>query len=211
MLSSTCLPSASRMSPNTTRAPSRANVRASAAPCPRAPPLISATFPSSFPMRWRPPCRLRVAATHGGGAARKLQALPGVGDRRAVDLEDPHVVVEKVADIQVTAVGTEHRALGKAAHRHLTHLGNLLAVDLQHGETSIVLVEPAALGHHAGAEKDGHRDVTLRTDDEALGGVTHDHPIDHPRGAGLGIDHAHGIDVTVGLAGVPVVGADGEA
>src|SRR5262245_25577596 len=38
------------MSPKTTFAPSRANVSASAAPCPRAPPLISATFPSSFPM-----------------------------------------------------------------------------------------------------------------------------------------------------------------
>ena len=44
------LPSSSRMSPKTTLAPSRANVSASAAPCPRAPPLISATFPSSFPM-----------------------------------------------------------------------------------------------------------------------------------------------------------------
>src|SRR6266849_4801555 len=39
-----------RMSPKTTFAPSRANVSASAAPCPRAPPLISATFPSSFPI-----------------------------------------------------------------------------------------------------------------------------------------------------------------
>src|SRR6266545_2729165 len=50
MAASTFLPSASRMSPNTTFAPSRANVSASAAPCPRAPPLISATFPSSFPI-----------------------------------------------------------------------------------------------------------------------------------------------------------------
>ena len=50
MAASTFWPSASRMSPKTTLAPSRAKVSASAAPCPRAPPLISATFPSSFPM-----------------------------------------------------------------------------------------------------------------------------------------------------------------
>src|ERR687892_1678465 len=50
MMASTFCPSASRMSPKTTVAPSRTNVSASAAPCPRAPPLISATLPSSFPI-----------------------------------------------------------------------------------------------------------------------------------------------------------------
>src|SRR5271169_2180569 len=38
-------PSASSTSPMTTRAPSATNKRASAAPCPRAPPLMSMTFP----------------------------------------------------------------------------------------------------------------------------------------------------------------------
>src|SRR5262245_19483582 len=47
------------MSPNTTRAPSLTNVSASAAPCPRAPPLISATLPSSFPMSISPSARGR--------------------------------------------------------------------------------------------------------------------------------------------------------
>src|SRR5215470_6546874 len=44
------LPSASRMSPTTTRAPSRAKRIASEAPMPRAPPLISATLPASLVM-----------------------------------------------------------------------------------------------------------------------------------------------------------------
>src|SRR5678816_2300156 len=44
MASATCLPSASSTSPSTTRAPSRANRRPSAAPMPRAPPLIRATY-----------------------------------------------------------------------------------------------------------------------------------------------------------------------
>src|SRR3954452_13651688 len=38
------------MSTSTTSAPSRAEVRACARPCPRAPPVISATLPSSSPM-----------------------------------------------------------------------------------------------------------------------------------------------------------------
>src|SRR5437879_1530007 len=45
---STARPSASSTSPMTTCAPSRANILASAAPMPRAPPLISATFPASL-------------------------------------------------------------------------------------------------------------------------------------------------------------------
>src|SRR5262245_44598508 len=50
MSASVALPSASRISPKTTFAPSRQNRRASQAPCPRAPPLMRATFPSSLPM-----------------------------------------------------------------------------------------------------------------------------------------------------------------
>src|SRR5262245_52468462 len=47
---STFLPSSSSTSPSTTAAPSRTNMRPSVAPWPRAPPLISATLPSSRPM-----------------------------------------------------------------------------------------------------------------------------------------------------------------
>src|SRR4051812_42071329 len=51
MPAAVCLPSSSSTSVMTTCAPSDANNRASAAPCPRAPPVISATLPSSFPMK----------------------------------------------------------------------------------------------------------------------------------------------------------------
>src|SRR5262249_14901592 len=44
------LPSSSSPSPTTTAAPSWTNSCASTAPCPRAPPLISATLPASLPM-----------------------------------------------------------------------------------------------------------------------------------------------------------------
>src|SRR4051812_41526547 len=50
MSAAVCLPSSSSTSVMTTCAPSAANSCASAAPWPRAPPVISATLPSSFPM-----------------------------------------------------------------------------------------------------------------------------------------------------------------
>src|SRR4051812_6090184 len=50
MSAAVSLPASSRTSVMITCAPSSANNRASAAPCPRAPPVISATLPSSFPM-----------------------------------------------------------------------------------------------------------------------------------------------------------------
>src|SRR5688572_8494787 len=43
-------PSSSSTSVSTTRAPSATKSRASASPCPRAPPVISATLPSSRPI-----------------------------------------------------------------------------------------------------------------------------------------------------------------
>src|SRR5882757_800936 len=48
--SANAVPSSSRMSPITTLAPSATNSRACDAPMPLAPPLISATFPSTRPM-----------------------------------------------------------------------------------------------------------------------------------------------------------------
>src|SRR6266571_8126761 len=50
-------PSSSRMSPSTTFAPSLTNARASASPCPRAAPEMSATLPSSRAMRCLPELR----------------------------------------------------------------------------------------------------------------------------------------------------------
>src|SRR5262245_15590009 len=63
----TACPSASRMSPMTTRAPSRANSRASLAPMPRAPPLMSATFPASLMVTSLSRCPGRSAVRGAGG------------------------------------------------------------------------------------------------------------------------------------------------
>ena len=51
--SATAAPSASSTSPTTTRAPSAASARACASPIPRAPPVTSATLPSSLAMNVR--------------------------------------------------------------------------------------------------------------------------------------------------------------
>src|SRR6185369_5820783 len=87
MVASTFWPSVSRMSPKTTLAPSRANVSASAAPCPRAPPLISATFPSSFPMAADYTPELPLPRYLSDDADAGAQRVPGqVGERQILHL-----------------------------------------------------------------------------------------------------------------------------
>src|SRR5215471_7289660 len=63
MSTSVALPSTSKISPKTTFAPSRQNIRASQAPCPRAPPLIRAIFPSSLPMPYSSLCHRYSSVT----------------------------------------------------------------------------------------------------------------------------------------------------
>src|SRR5918996_6025030 len=95
MVASTFCPSASRMSPKTTFAPSRANVSASAAPCPRAPPLISATLPSNLPIvlscsssPWSWPAAARCVATWYRAMGEILDQLdPEQGRGARLDLQ----------------------------------------------------------------------------------------------------------------------------
>src|SRR5712691_5970905 len=65
-----------RTSPKTTFAPSRAHSFASAAPCPRAPPLISATLPSSLPMFTSLHWTMKVPSPHIFEALDYSPALP---------------------------------------------------------------------------------------------------------------------------------------
>ncbi len=61
---STCLPSSSRISPNTTFAPSCSKSFVSVAPCPLAPPLIYASLASSRPIRFSfTPCTINTHAS----------------------------------------------------------------------------------------------------------------------------------------------------
>ena len=59
-LAATYWPWSSRTSPKTTRAPSATKCRTWDLPMPRAPPVISATFPSSRPIRPLPPQTKRL-------------------------------------------------------------------------------------------------------------------------------------------------------
>src|SRR5205085_2908012 len=113
--SASVLPSASRMSPITTEAPSWAKSRASAAPIPRAPPLISATFPAS--LIGRP----RSAARAGDGLRDQPGALVAllrglVAEREADVVLAPALVREE---------GAARRELHARLHREL---GELLLV-----------------------------------------------------------------------------------
>src|SRR6185295_19909384 len=108
MVASTFWPSVSRISPKTTWAPSRAKVSASAAPCPRAPPLISATFPSSFPMARDHTLELRLPGDLSDDADAGPQRVPRqVGQRQVLYLH--HV------DGRAVGAGRDRLVLGKPA------------------------------------------------------------------------------------------------
>src|SRR4051812_20556101 len=94
------------MSTSTTSAPSRAEVRACARPCPRAPPVISATLPSSSPMTFSS----AVVWTNGS------ELTAGVDDvRRAGDVAAlvGHEVEHGVGDVDRLDRG--HRQLVQRA------------------------------------------------------------------------------------------------
>src|SRR5437867_2106828 len=105
---------------------------------------------------------------HRSRLARQLELLAGVGDPRPVDFEDGDVAIGVVADVQILPVGAEDHALRQAAHFHLADLGDLLAIDVEHGQTAISLgVEPRVLGDAGAAQQHGHRHIALRADCEA--------------------------------------------
>src|SRR5713226_1050296 len=143
MEASTFLPSASRMSPKTTFAPSRANVSASAAPCPRAPPLISATFPSSFPISvslfGRPSAR-----------GRRVRDDPVFGDVDAP--REPHALVASDVVQRALEAGRPRGMPDEPQmqpERH--HLGLRLALAVEHVEAVLHEREVVVGGEQATA------------------------------------------------------------
>src|SRR5262245_60143270 len=113
MVSSIFLPSASRTSPNTTLAPSRVNRIASAAPCPRAPPLMSATLPSSFPMT-SPPGFLHMAAD-APPSNPDLGAAPAEPNGRHRERQQGAQATAHLTDLDLPVVATRHRGVGSVS------------------------------------------------------------------------------------------------
>src|SRR6266850_1491654 len=168
MAVSTFLPSASRMSPKTTFAPSLANVSASAAPCPRAPPLMSATFPSSLPISvslfGRPSAR-----------GRGVCGDPVLGDVDAAC--DPHAPVP--VDIVQRALETRGaRRMPDEPHvqPERYHLGLRLALAVEHVEAVLHEGEIVVGGEEAAAaelrivRREAVRHDQMRT-------LVHAHPV----------------------------------
>src|SRR3989442_11815595 len=82
------------MSPNTTFAPSWVNILASTAPCPRAPPLISATLPASRVISFSLGKSLQQGITQAhyyctGGASASVPHTPERSPRLAGIIHEP--------------------------------------------------------------------------------------------------------------------------
>src|SRR5260370_1832957 len=84
----------------------------------------------AHPAGHRRALRLLRTGSHRRRMARQLEALAGVGQLVAVDLQYRQVLVDEIADIEIVALRAERDALWQAADRDLAHFGDLLAVDL---------------------------------------------------------------------------------
>src|SRR3989442_709421 len=128
MGASTFFHPASRTSRKTTFALSLGKGSASAAPCPRAPPLMSATLPSSFPMAFSLFCVARVSAR-----GRRVRGDPVFGDVDAP--REPHALVKSDVVQRPLEAGCPGRVPDEPQvqpERH--HLGLRLALAVQHVE-----------------------------------------------------------------------------
>src|SRR5947209_17903283 len=72
---------------------------------------------------------------------RQLETLTGVGDLRAVNLEDGNILVEIIADQQILSVWREHRPFRQSADLEVANPADLLAVDAQHRDATIAFVK----------------------------------------------------------------------
>src|SRR5437870_8445728 len=157
------------------------------------------------------PDLLARGAAHGRRLAREPEALPRVRDRSALHLQDGHVTVRVVADVEVLAVRAEDDPLGQAAHLDLADLRYLLTIDLEYDDLARLVRKPGVL-RHAGAavEEDRNCDLARRADREALGRVADNDAVDDARWSRLEVDNTHGVHVAVGGARVTVVGRESD-
>ena len=132
--------------------------------------------------------------------------LAGVDQPIAIDAQDRDVLGDEVADVEIAAVVAEDRAFRQAADLDLVGLRDLLAVDPQADDAAVLVVEERALGGVAAAQEQGDGELAGRADRQALGTVADHDLVDHARRRELEVDHADGVDLAVGGAGVAVVG-----
>src|SRR6266404_124374 len=107
------------------------------------------------------------AAAHRGRMAGQFEALPGIGQRGAVHLQDREIPVDEIADIEIAAVGAEGSALGKRADINLACIGDLLAVDLERRNGARRVIERGT-PHVRAACLDGNREITFGAYRETL-------------------------------------------
>src|SRR5690242_5613837 len=138
-----------------------------------------------------------------GWMTRQLEALDG-GDFCPVDFQDRDILIEIVTDEEIFSVGRERRALRQAADFDIADLGDILTGDPQNRNAAIPLMEVRTF--IVGARKNnGHGDVALRRDGQALRSVANDHAIDDAWRIGLEVNDAHSVNTAVRVASISVV------
>ena len=142
--------------------------------------------------------------------AGQLKALAGIRDLRAVHLQDGHVAVQEVADVEVLSIRAEDRPFGKPSQHDLADLRHLFAVDLQHRHAAVAFVEPRGLGRVAAPHQHCHGNLTRGADNKALRPIPDHDMVDDARGGRLEVDDTYRVRLSVRGTRVAVVGGDGQ-
>jgi hypothetical protein len=129
--------------------------------------------------------------------ARQLETLAGIGDLRAVNLEDGNILVEIIADQQILSVWREHRPFRQSADLEVANPADLLAVDAQYRDATIAFVKIGILVVGT-CQDNGDGNIALGRDGKPLRSITYDHTVGDARRIYFEIDYTHGIDTAVG-------------
>src|SRR5262249_34583722 len=182
MAASTFLPSASRMSPKTTLAPSRAKSCASAAPCPRAPRLINATFASSFPI-----ILLRDVGRPQRASARRCRMR---GDPVSGDVEtpcEPHAVVLcHVIECALEPGGARRMTDEPEVQAERHHLGLRPTLAIEHVE-AVLHEREVVVGREEAAAPELRVVGRQAVRDDEVRAVVHPHPVRQLVVVGVGV------------------------
>src|SRR5437016_991193 len=118
--------------------------------------------------------------------AGQLEAA-GLAQFVAIDLEYREVLVDEIADIEVTAVGAEYGAFGKRADIVFAGEADFLAVDPQHADRTRRMVEPGILREVRALRVDRDGDVALGAEDQPFRRVGDGDVVDDAGRVGLEI------------------------
>jgi hypothetical protein len=146
---------------------------------------------------------------HRGRMTWHLEPLAGVRDVGAVHLQDREILIGVVTDVYIASVRGEGDRFGEGANLYCLDRRHRLALDTQHGDAAVGMVEPRLLQVRS-LHVQHRRQVAFGTDRQSLWRITDSDMGNRVRMRTIQIDHRGSVGIAVGGAAVAVVGGEGQ-